>query len=93
MSITAPLSRRSCLRGLGVALALPFLETMAWADPPKSAGQKRPVRLAFFYTPYGFGRGGSEPWFWPKDAASFSSRPGRCRRCSRPCARWSASAC
>jgi hypothetical protein len=72
MSLSAPLSRRSCLRGLGVALALPFLETMAWADPPKSGGQKRPVRLAFFYTPYGMGRGGAEPWFWPKDAASFS---------------------
>ena len=31
------ISRRTCLRGLGVALALPLLETMGWADEPKGA--------------------------------------------------------
>lgn len=71
MTSTARIARRTCLKGLGVALALPLLETMGWADPPKGGASKRPVRLAFFYTPYGYGRG-AEPWFWPKDAASFS---------------------
>ena len=29
------INRRTCLKGLGVSLALPLLETMGWADPPK----------------------------------------------------------
>ena len=73
MSRSTMISRRTCLRGLGMAIALPLLETMAWADTPgKSA--KSPVRLAFISTSYGFGRVGGkwDPWFWPKDAAAFS---------------------
>lgn len=65
------LSRRTMLKGLGVAMALPLLETMGWAEAPAKGGGKSPVRLAFFYTPYGFGRA-SDPWFWPKDAAAYS---------------------
>ena len=42
------ISRRTCLRGLGVALALPLMETMGWADPVKgAAAYKAPVRLGF----------------------------------------------
>ncbi len=67
-----PLSRRTMLKGLGVAMALPLLETMGWAEQPGGKAAKPPVRLAFFYTSYGFGRGGSDPWFWPKDAAAFA---------------------
>lgn len=47
------LNRRTVLKGLGTALALPFLEMM---DPPMSlgAGKKaRPRRLAFVYVPNG----------------------------------------
>jgi hypothetical protein len=45
------LSRRTVLRGLGTALALPMLEAML---PSAEAGEaKRPKRLAIFYTPNG----------------------------------------
>lgn len=45
---TFPLSRRTVLRGLGTALALPWLEALAPA-----AGQTLPLRLAFLYVPNG----------------------------------------
>ena len=45
---TFPLSRRTVLRGLGTALALPWLEVLAPA-----AGQTLPLRLAFLYVPNG----------------------------------------
>jgi len=53
--------RRTCLRGLGVALALPLLETMGWADPPKGSTFKAPIRLGFVY--HNFGVNLKE--FWP----------------------------
>ncbi len=51
-----PLSRRTLLRGLGVSLALPWLEAMgpltAWAkDTTKAAAA--PNRMAFIYVPNG----------------------------------------
>lgn len=45
---TAPLSRRTVLRGLGTALALPFLEAMA---PART--RPRPARLVYLYVPNG----------------------------------------
>jgi hypothetical protein len=60
------IDRRTCLRGLGVALALPLLETMGWADPPKGAAFKAPVRLGFVYHNFGV----IMPEFWPT-AATF----------------------
>ena len=66
------ISRRTCLRGLGVALALPLLETMGWADEPKSAAAKKPpVRLGFMYMPHGV----IPDRFWPKDPAAFLTSP------------------
>ncbi len=44
------LSRRSVLRGLGVSLALPALDSMT---PAFAAPAVRPVRLAFLYHPVG----------------------------------------
>ena len=61
------ISRRTCLQGLGVALGLPLLETMGWADPPKGSIAKQPVRLAYMYHPCGV----HEPDFWPADPANF----------------------
>lgn len=50
------LSRRLVLKGLGTAVALPWLESMgpiaAWADEAK-AGVKAPNRVAFLYVPNG----------------------------------------
>lgn len=56
MSAFKPVSRRTLLRGTGVALALPWLEAMgpanAWASDTKK-GQAVPNRLAVLYVPNG----------------------------------------
>jgi hypothetical protein len=75
------ISRRTCLRGLGVALALPLLESMGWADdmpftqaaPAGGADlASNPIRMMFLHTPYGFGRQRDLKWFWPTNAKDFS---------------------
>src|SRR3954447_12327112 len=52
-----PLSRRSILRGLGVTIALPWLEAMLptrlLAGPSADAARTAPLRLAFLYIPNG----------------------------------------
>jgi hypothetical protein len=65
------ISRRTCLRGLGVALALPLMETMGWADQPKGSTYKPPVRLGFMYMPHGV----IMERFWPTDPSTFLSKP------------------
>ncbi len=45
------LSRRTVLRGLGTAVALPLLESMA--QPLFAAGKTYPKRMAFVYVPNG----------------------------------------
>src|SRR5258708_30582023 len=65
------INRRTCLKGLGVALALPLLETMGWAEPAKGKPVKPPVRLGFMYMPHGV----IMDQFWPTDAESFLSSP------------------
>ena len=46
------LPRRTFLRGIGTAVALPFLDAMA---PPlaRAGASKAPVRMAFVYVPNG----------------------------------------
>ena len=54
--MTAPISRRTILRGLGTAIALPWLEAMtpsASAAGPAAAAAAAPTRMAFFYVPNG----------------------------------------
>lgn len=57
MKTSKQLSRRTFLRGLGVSIALPWLETMgslkAWADIPTPGAQMVPNRMAFLYVPNG----------------------------------------
>ena len=49
--MTAPIDRRTVLRGLGAAIALPWLDAMgALAAPAKAA---TPARMAFLYVPNG----------------------------------------
>ena len=50
-----PLSRRTALRGLGTAIALPWLEAMtpAFARAATGSSPPAPVRMAFFYVPNG----------------------------------------
>src|SRR6516225_6278368 len=47
------LPRRTFLRGLGTALALPFLDAMVPALGNLRAASKTPVRLGFVYVPNG----------------------------------------
>jgi hypothetical protein len=57
-----PLSRRSFLRGLGVTMALPWLESVpVWGDEPaKGASSEPPIRLAVLFAGNGFH--GKEWW-------------------------------
>ncbi|HEY1186069.1 MAG TPA: DUF1552 domain-containing protein [Gemmata sp.] len=48
-----PISRRTALKGLGTAIALPFLESLAVAAPAGSLAAGAPKRLAFCYVPNG----------------------------------------
>jgi hypothetical protein len=55
--IYKPLSRRTVLRGIGTAIALPALEAMApagaFAAEQAKAARKAPLRMAFLYVPNG----------------------------------------
>ncbi len=65
------IDRRTCLKGLGAALALPLLETMGWADSSRGKAVKPPVRLGFMYMPHGV----IMDQFWPTDQESFLTSP------------------
>ena len=65
------IDRRTCLKGLGVALGLPLMETMGWADLPAEKAPRPPVRLGFMYMPHGV----IMERFWPKDPETFLSTP------------------
>jgi hypothetical protein len=53
----AKISRRTILKGLGAAIALPWLESMgplrSWAADPVPTGSTVPSRMAFVYVPNG----------------------------------------
>src|SRR6185295_1234323 len=53
--IMMKLSRRAALRGIGAAVALPFLDAMypAFAAPLVKKALKSPTRMAFLYVPNG----------------------------------------
>ncbi len=60
------LSRRACLRGVGAAVALPFLDAMRPARAQTVAG---PRRLCFFYTPCGINMAAFTPSTTGRDFA------------------------
>ncbi len=62
--ITHPLSRRAFLRGVGVSMALPWLESLpVWGeDKPKHSSSEPPVRFACLFSGNGFH---SKEW-WAK---------------------------
>jgi hypothetical protein len=64
MRITQPLSRRTFLRGAGVTMALPWLESVpVWGDDkPKNASSEAPVRFAVLFSGNGYH---SKEW-WAK---------------------------
>jgi Protein of unknown function (DUF1552) len=80
MSRRTKMNRRSCLKGLGVSLALPVMEAMGWADTSKGKTYKPPVRLGFMYMPHGV----IMNQFWPADAESFRASPPPALESLRP---------
>ena len=80
MSSSTKMNRRTCLKGLGVSLALPFMEAMGWADTSKGKTYKPPVRLGFMYMPHGV----IMKQFWPADAESFLASPPPALESLRP---------
>ena len=80
MSSTHLIDRRTYLKGMGVALALPLLETMGWAEPEKKKATKPPVRLGFMYMPHGV----IMDQFWPASPESFLSTPPPALESLRP---------
>lgn len=74
------MDRRTCLKGLGVSLGLPLMESMGWADTPPGKAYKPPVRLGFMYMPHGV----IMDQFWPADAESYLSSPPPALQSLRP---------
>jgi hypothetical protein len=74
------IDRRTCLKGLGAALALPLLDTMGWADVVEGKAYRPPVRLGFMFMPHGV----IMDQFWPADAESFLSSPPPALESLRP---------
>jgi len=71
------INRRACLKGLGVSLALPLMDSQGWADTAKG---KPPVRLGFMYMPHGV----IMDEFWPATAESFLASPPPALESLRP---------
>lgn len=71
------IDRRTYLKGLGVSLALPLMDSMGWADTVKT---KPPVRLGFMYMPHGV----IMDQFWPATPESFLSSPPPALESLRP---------
>ncbi len=70
MNNQSRVDRRSWLKGAGVSLALPLLDSVGWAE---NRGQvaKPPVRLGFMYMPHGV----IMDEFWPKSPEAFLKSP------------------
>ncbi|MEM8671241.1 MAG: DUF1552 domain-containing protein [Planctomycetota bacterium] len=66
---TASFDRRTLLRGAGVSLALPLMDSLSWASSGVDA--KPPVRLGFMYMPHGV----IMDDFWPESPESFRDSP------------------
>ena len=53
--VSHPLSRRTFLRGVGVSMALPWLESIpVWGDEAKAKSSEPPVRFACLFAGNGF---------------------------------------
>ncbi|WP_153556823.1 DUF1552 domain-containing protein [Roseimaritima sediminicola] len=61
--------RRTLLRGAGVSLALPLMDSLTWASGDRLS--KPPVRLGFMYMPHGV----IMDEFWPKSPEAYHKTP------------------
>jgi len=77
---SARIDRRTCLQGMGAALALPLLEVMGSAETIEGKTHKPPMRLGFMYMPHGV----IMDQFWPADAETFLSSPPPALESLRP---------
>lgn len=78
-SPTTPLiNRRSFLKGAGVSLALPFMESLGRAAG--SAPSRPPLRLGFMYMPHGV----IMDQFWPTSPENFLASPPPALESLRP---------
>lgn len=71
------IDRRAYLKGLGVTLGLPLLDSRGWAD---TVATKPPVRLGFMFMPHGV----IMDQFWPASAESFLTSPPPALQSLRP---------
>ncbi len=60
--MTGTISRRTVLRGVGVTMALPWLESLAWATPAQTAGAGGPFPKRFAVLFMGNGINGNHWW-------------------------------
>ena len=74
------INRRACLKGLGVTLSLPWMESLGWAGTPAGKADKPPVRLGFMYMPHGV----IMNEFWPTSPESFLASPPPALQSLRP---------
>lgn len=74
------IDRRACLKGLGVSLALPWMDSLGWSAVPAGKAEKPPVRLGFMYMPHGV----IMDQFWPASPESFLSSPPPALESLRP---------
>src|SRR3981189_3072625 len=51
--MTTRMTRRTLLRGMGAALALPWMESLPGVARAATASSKPPVRMCFWYVPNG----------------------------------------
>ena len=72
------LDRRNFLRGAGLTLALPFMESLGWATGNQAT--KPPVRLGFMYMPHGV----IMDQFWPTSPEAFLKSPPSALESLRP---------
>ena len=78
MNNRSRVDRRTLLKGAGVSLALPFMNSQGWAVGRNPA--RPPVRLGFMYMPHGV----IMDDFWPESPEAYHSAPPSAIESLRP---------
>jgi hypothetical protein len=71
--MTIHVTRRTMLRGMGAALALPWMESLPASARAATTSSKPPVRMCFWYVPNGV----HLPTWFPQNEGSLADRPSR----------------
>ncbi|HEU5117221.1 MAG TPA: DUF1552 domain-containing protein [Isosphaeraceae bacterium] len=78
MNLRSFVDRRTLLKGVGVSLALPFMDSLGWATGADPA--RPPIRLGFMYMPHGV----IMDQFWPESPESYLKSPPPALESLRP---------